>query len=309
MADLLNHLNTLQVVTGINCTKEMLKNVTSLTFLYDENWYPSNEAFTFPFVFFHMISCKETSASDVSEKRVILYETDSDIAMSTGVKKSVLSVISDNRVNRPRTYVCEVLIPFGDILTVIERVNAAATTVDSFIQSQAFQAAETGAEKLGFTSPSFNKAVAKSKKAMATVNAGLGMLKSSLRSVSDFSKVLKAIIPKTKGTLEDLNRGTGTYDYNVKSLYKMRDESSLCMFKNWNSWETKKVSIKNIIIDKKGTEDGYIRGTIELVEMPILTVAKKPIGSLVTARVATPLELAVQSAASSFIKFFQGEAK
>ena len=87
------------------------------------------------------------------KKRVILYETDIDIAMSTGVKKSVLSVISDNRVNRPRTYVCEVLIPFGDILTVIERLNAAATTVDSFIQSQAFQAAETGAEKLGFTSP------------------------------------------------------------------------------------------------------------------------------------------------------------
>ena len=272
----------LEVTTALHCTKKQLQSLSGLTFLVDENWAPSNEDFTLPIAFFHMLSCKEYMQSEVSEKRIILYQSEASQAevSKQPVKQSVLEVISDNRINRPKTYTCEVLIPYGDMSTMFNHSFSAMNNALTFL--------ETNTD-------------APTKKIKSTIQA----LYASLKTFSSFASLMLAFFPKEN--LQNLLgiAGSASFGFNSKSLEKMREESAFCLFKSWDSWDTKRVSIKNLTFDKRGTEDRFIRGTIELVETPIYTIGSKGLGAVKQMREPNALETALKTGITGFIEFYK----
>lgn len=54
----------------------------------------------------------------------------------------------------------------------------------------------------------------------------------------------------------------------------MARNRSVLKMKSWDSWDYKYVIIKNINITKDGINDDYFNATLEVQEVPILTVAK-----------------------------------
>lgn len=273
---------SLEVTTALHCTKKQLQGLSGITFLVDENWTPSNETYTLPIAFFHLVSCKENMPSEVSEKRIILYQSDAAevIADSLPVKQSVLEVIADNRINKPKTYTCDVIIPYGDLSKIF---NHSFSSMNS-----ALQFLETNTD-------------APIKKVKATIQA----LYASLKTVTSFSTLLLAFFPNQKMQNFLGLTGSASFGFNTRSLEKMRNESAFCLFKNWDSWETKRVSIKNLTFDKKGTEDSFIRGTLELVETPIYTISSLNKKAKSTLRPANELEKAIQEGISRLISFYK----
>lgn len=273
---------SLEVTTALHCTKKQLQGLSGITFLVDENWTPSNETYTLPIAFFHLVSCKENMPSEVSEKRIILYQSDAAevIADSLPVKQSVLEVIADNRINKPKTYTCDVIIPYGDLSKIF---NHSFSSMNS-----ALQFLETNTD-------------APIKKVKSTIQA----LYASLKTVTSFSTLLLAFFPNQKMQNFLGLTGSASFGFNTRSLEKMRNESAFCLFKNWDSWETKRVSIKNLTFDKKGTEDSFIRGTLELVETPIYTISSLNKAAKSTLRPANELEKAIQDGISGLISFYK----
>lgn len=270
---------SLEVTTALHCTKKQLQGLSGLTFLVDENWVPSNDEYTLPIAFFHMLSCKEHMQSEVSEKRIILYQSklEQGRASEAPVKQSVLEVIADNRINKPKTYTCEILIPYGDLNTIFNHTFSAMNNALTFL--------ETNAD--------------------APVKVTIQALYASLKTFTSILNLLLAFYPNQK--LENFLGLTGaaSFGFNSKSLEKMRNESAFCLFKSWDSWDTKRVSIKNLTFDKKGTEDMFIRGTLELVETPIYTIGAKGSGSLKKIRAPNALEQALKTGISGFIEFYK----
>lgn len=274
---------SLEVTTALHCTKKQLQGLSGLTFLVDENWAPSNDEYTLPIAFFHMISCKEHMQSEVSEKRIILYQSKLEQGRASGapVKQSVLEVIADNRINKPKTYTCEILIPYGDLSTIFNHTFSAMNNALTFLETN------TDVDTTRIKVP-------------------LQALYASIKTVSSFTSLLVSFFPK-----ESLSNflgltGSASFGFNSKSLEKMRNESSFCLFKSWDSWNTKRVSIKNLTFDKKGTEDRFIRGTLELVETPIYTISGISNTAKPKFRLPTALETALKNGILGFISFSKG---
>jgi hypothetical protein len=50
--------------------------------------------------------------------------------------------------------------------------------------------------------------------------------------------------------------------------------------KSWDSWDYKYVIIKDVSISKEGLEDNYFRASIDVQEVPVLTLGKASVGSV-----------------------------
>ena len=283
-----NAINNLTVATGLNCTKKQIKGISGLTFLVDESWFPSNTKYTLPIAFFHMLSCKETRQSDVSEKRIILYESDESMALDKEMynKGAVLSVMTDNRINKPKTYSCEILIPLGNVTTIFEQGYKAVGDVTNFVNT----VWEKG-----------NDDISKG------IRQGLDVAFITIRTVKDALNLVTALIPKAK--IPNVTHFEGAEGYNINSLDKMRDESSFCLFKSWDSWDMKRVSIKSLSTEKKATEDNFLRGTLELVETPIFTTRPIQSGGVKAVVVPSKLQEIIKKSTRSLVTYFSGDAK
>lgn len=284
---------SLHVTTALHCTKKLLQGLSGLTFLVDENWTPSNEMYTLPIAFFHLISCKENMPSEVSEKRIILYQSDAAEANieSLPVKQSVLEVIADNRINKPKTYTCDVIIPYGDLSKIFNHSFSAVNNALQFLETT----------ELSNITLKVDGVDSSLKEVQSTIQSLYG----STRTFISFFNLLHSFFP-WQGIQNFFSlTGATSFGFNTKSLEKMRNESAFCLFKNWDSWETKRVSIKNLTFDKKGTEDSFIRGTLELVETPIYTISSLNKAAKPTLRPANALEKALQGGISSFISFYK----
>ncbi len=275
---------SLEVTTALHCTKKQLQGLSGLTFLVDENWAPSNDEYTLPIAFFHMLSCKEHMQSEVSEKRIILYQSklEQGRASEAPVKPSVLEVIADNRINKPKTYTCEILIPYGDLSTIFDYTFSTMNNALTFLESN--------------TDSTITK----------SIKVTLQALYASLKTATNFTALLASFFP-TKEVSNFLGLiGSASFGFNSKSLEKMRNESAFCLFKSWDSWDTKRVSIKNLTFDKKGTEDRFIRGTLELVETPIYTISSLSTTAKPKFRTPNVLEKAIKNGVLGFISFTKG---
>ena len=281
-------INNLTVATGLNCTKKQIKGISGLTFLVDEDWFPSNTKYTLPIAFFHMISCKEARQSDVSEKRIILYDSDASKPMDnkTFNKGAVLSVMTDNRINKPKTYSCEILIPLGDVAVMFEKGYKAVGDVSSLIST-------FGGNK---------------KDSQSAIIQGLDVAFITLKTVKDAISLVSALFPIAKLGFIKNTVLSGAEGYNINSLDKMRDESSFCLFKSWDSWDMKRVSIKSLTTEKKPTEEGFLRGVLELVETPIFTTSVKSAYSEPAVRTPDIFQRAIRKATRGILSFYEGSS-
>lgn len=109
------------VRTKLLLSEESFSWWNNITYLYDRNWIPVAGELTLPFALFHIIGYQEIKTSDLSTKRVILY----DPVESEESESGVMQVISDNIVTKPMSYQIDVIAPFQIIgMNYLSRYNA-----------------------------------------------------------------------------------------------------------------------------------------------------------------------------------------
>ena len=255
-------VNDMKITTMIKFTNDVIKRVTGMTFLYDPNWSPYQTGYpgdSLPFAFFEVVKISENQHNEVSNRRILLYEEEKKSiqvssnniagiggAVGTGgnvsdsmIRPSVLQVVSDNVVVDPLQYKLEVLIPYGFITRLFGTIGEAIASVFAFFE--------------GGVQPS--------------TLAVSGALKMMVNYADKFMRVVDVFYP------------TVSASYNRNSLMAMARNRSVLKMKSWDSWDYKYVIIKDINISKEGMDDNYFRGSIDVQEVPVLTIGKEGVRS------------------------------
>lgn len=239
-------INDLKLATTIKMSKDSIKRINSMTFLFDPKHDINQIGYdgeTLPFAFFELVSVHEIQHNTVSNRRILLYESDAQAEarskQNTGsnnkfVSQSVLQVVSDNIVTDPLQWNMEILIPYGFMTKLFSSVGEAISAVTNFFEP----------------------------KATGTV---LSVTSRVAQAMDYTSRLAKTV---------DFFMGNSSSMYNRNSLMAMARNRSVLKMKSWDSWDYKYVIIKNINITKDGINDDYFNATLEVQEVPILTVAK-----------------------------------
>lgn len=237
-------VNDMKITTMVKFTNDVIKRVTGMTFLYDPNWSPYQTGYpgdSLPFAFFEVVKINEVQHNEVSNRRILLYEEDdnSKATSDSMIRQSVLQVVSDNVVVDPIQYKLEVLIPYGFITRLFGTVGEAIASV--------FALFEGGVQPSTF--------------------AISGALKMIVNYADKFMRIVDVFYPTTSAS------------YNRNSLMAMARNRSVLKMKSWDSWDYKYVIIKDINISKEGMDDNYFRGSIDLQEVPVLTIGREGVRS------------------------------
>ena len=262
MANIQN--SAITVATTIRFLKTQSDRYNRMTFLYDDNWTASNTSqSTLPVAFFEVIKQEEVITTEVSEKRVILYQSEAAATEEAiaGYKRGLVNVVSDNIVNKPKVYRLECLVPYGAITRLFSSTREVVDVITGFITataniSQAGRSAVSGI--------------------VATVRAATSAMNSLLFVAGNLDK-----LNRTRARTDVNTDVTGLFtvaDYNKASLEAMAQNRSRLRMKIWSGWDYKYVVVKSLVFSKVGQEQDYYRCSMEVVEMPVLSL-KEPKGS------------------------------
>ena len=233
---------SLRVVTALKFAEDTLRSISAMTFLYDPNWSAQQKGFngiTLPFAFFETVKDETSQQNDVSSKRIILYEPGANDATSANdFRASVLNVVADNIVSKPLVHKLTCLVPFGFVTKLFSNVTDMMESVNSVFNSVGL------AQSMSMRST-------------------LDIIQAAVTSAGNFVSLATTFAPHNNAA------------YNMNSLLAMARNRSILKFKSWESWDYKYVCISNLIFEKVGTEDNYMRCTMELQEMQILSVGVK----------------------------------
>lgn len=237
----------LTVITGIHFSKAVLRQINSITFIYDPTWNADDYTEpTLPACFFHLKKMNEIMTSEISQKQLLFYNSQK-VTDKTAVSGSVLNVVADNIVIKPKMYKLDVLIPYNNISLLSNVVQNTFGTVTMF------------KELCGSVD---------GKDFLSTVTPWLSLSQA-------YSNILKDIIQQFNNvnlTDDWLSGVMGTPDYNKKSLEAMWRSRKILKLKTWDNWTYKYVAIVDMDITKEGTDDGVYEATLTVQEMPIMTV-------------------------------------
>lgn len=237
-------------ITGIHCTKNVLTSINGITFLFDPNWEVGNsDVATFPVAFFHLKSFSEILESDISQKQMLFYNSGA-VANSKAVNGSLLNVVADNIVLKPKQYKLEVIIPYSDLTlslgnSVLNPYQWAG--IASFM-----------------TTKSDGTAVDKIASFVNLLTPSMALFKNLISSM--------LLIDFNTKNEDFVTRVMSTPDYNKNSLETMFNNRSILKLKLWTGWKYKYVALKSIEITKEADEDGVYHASITCQEVPILTV-------------------------------------
>lgn len=239
-------VDSVQIATTINYAKSSLKAINGMTFLLNNNWTindSSNSNPTLPVCFFDVLSMQEICDSDITTKKMIMFNSGKD----KDSQLPVIETIADNIKPNPKKYNMEILVPFGDnFSSVIKTMSAKAS----------FMA--------GYNSNFISSEI---ENVFSTISSATNIFGNALLALAE--TLFTTIIQKD---IIDFSYVTRSPSFNKTSLEAMWKNRSILKLKSWEDWEYKNVSIVNYTISKKGTEDDYYRATLVLQEMPILTV-------------------------------------
>ena len=246
------------IPTMIQTSADLLNYISSLTCVYDVQWVPEYGRITLPISMFQLTSIHEIGKTNVSTKRVILYEPQSKVSaveMSKIVRPSVLRAITDNAVRDPKAYNLEFVLPFSPIDRSMTQFMDMASSAMSIFSSL-----------LGLED--FNSAF----------NQYLGAgYQYSIAAIAKAANIL--------GQLPD----SGDMLYiNKNSLDSMWERTHLLCMKMWTGFDYKYVMITNLDISKKPLEDDVFRGSMQVQEMPVLCV-NRPDNAKVKNVLAVPI--------------------
>lgn len=241
--------DSLRFITSIRYDTSLMKALNNMTFFFDANW--EGDSKTLPMAFFYITNFTEVMTSEVSQKTMLFYNSGTSDPDST--KGGLLGVVADNIVNKPKKYKLDVIIP------------ASFTQIDKIYQFD-----------------SYTRNVIMSKQVTATKEDGL--LPMSLSAFSTLSSNLITMLLKsliTALTIEDtvstdiitnlLTLNTSNKD----SLTAMWGNRTILKMKVPNGWKFKYVAMEALNISKKGEDGDFFTGTIEVTELPIITVDKE----------------------------------
>lgn len=236
----------LQFITGIRFYKSALEQLNNVTFIYDPNWNINNSRTpTLPVCFFYVKSMHEVMSSEVSQKQMLFYNSDTK-GTEAQADAGILNVVADNIVIKPKTYKLDLIIPYSDLTLLNQSFVYNANTL-SFINATIFN------KDTNFIAWS------------TLVNSSVKFWKDlihTLMSVNheDYTTKISNIISQP--------------DFNKNSLELMWQMRRILKIKMWNSWTYKYVSIIDLDITKEGTENGVYEASMTVQEMPIVTLTK-----------------------------------
>jgi hypothetical protein len=242
--------NGIIIPTVLRIAADTLSYFTSMTCLYNKYWYAEQDRVTLPISTFHVKKITETWQNETSKKRVILYEpskqpTAQDLA--NPVREGVMQTIVDNIVKQPKTYSLEIIVPFQPIGRYITQGVRDVTEMITGILTW------------------FGNDPAASASLNGALAGALAVIK-TMGAVYDIA----AKLPDTQGVSF----------MNKNSLEAMAESGKVLTMKMWTGYDYKYVVITGLTLEKNPLEDDVYRGTLQVQELPVLTITKPKDGVL-----------------------------
>lgn len=246
--------NALNVITAVKYEADLINTINRMTFLFDPNWQAIGN--TLPICFFYVEDFKEVMESEISQKPLLFYNSQNG-ANKDAVAGGLLGMVADNIINKPKKYQMTVLVP---------------RTVDVYLRQNIFNRKVSFADLYQTDNNAFNvtmQSIDIISRATVDILAGLlkvmGLPSNYLWDLDVLD--LKSFINKALSASID--------DSNKQSLEAMWENRTILKMKYWNGWRFKYVAIESYIPSKKGTEDDFYEATLNVTEVPIMTVNKE----------------------------------
>ena len=242
---------TLQFITSIHCSKSLLRALNSMTFIYNPMWDISKaDAFTLPVAFFAVKSMSEIYTSEVSQKPMLFYNDGSsfDASASAG---SILNVVADNIIIKPKQYRLDCIVPYTYIHPLMGTHYINPQQLLSMLE---VSTSNVGSEGFSKTRNVINL--------MALSNPFLNV----------FNFIFRTLTLNVKDVESFFTSAFSSPDYNKASLEAMYKNRTILKMKTWEGWRYKYVVITNMEISKDGTEKDVYNASLTLQEVPILTL-------------------------------------
>jgi hypothetical protein len=235
------------IPTILQIAQDAVSYWTSMTCLYDPYWRET-EKVTLPVCMFHMTGFTETWANETSRKRVILHEEPKTMQqMGETMRRSAMETIVDNIVKNPKTYSVEAIVPF---LPIGRYVSSGVRGLTDTIT--------TITELAANGDPSTRDAIINTVEGIFSVFGGM------LKAGTD----LLGLIDLVDGI------GGSASTMNKNSLEAMADSGRVLCLKSWNGYDYKYVAITGMAIHKQPLEDDVFRASLQLQELPVLSVTE-----------------------------------
>jgi hypothetical protein len=235
----------LVIPTILQTSLDIINWFTSITCLYNKHWYAEEDRVTLPIVFFHVTGISEDWQVTTSKKRVLLYEPDEEIDVAEAanpVREGVMQTIVDNRVVEPKTYNLSVIVPAQPLgRRFTEGIKTATDMVFGMLDIMGGLAGK-----------------------VSGVSAARSILSLSLQGIGIVQHAVDI-----QGKLPGMD---GASYINKNSLEAMIESGLILTMKMWTGFDYKFVMITGGHIEKKPAEDDVFRGTLQLQEIPVLTI-------------------------------------
>lgn len=237
--------NLIKFITSIRYGKEKLRQLNSMTFLFDPNWNVNvSENVTLPISFFSVTKQDEIMNSEVSTKAMLFYDSDeeNDMNKNTGL----MNVVADNIIRKPKQYRLSILIPASNFcLPIGSALGSENVDITSFMLTD---------------SPYFVNGTVPN--IMIDVVKGL---------IFDFG--LSSAV-NVESLLSDI---TEVPMFNKNSLEAMWRYGTILKMKTWDNWNYKYVSIVDFQCSKEPLDDDVFTATLVVQEMPVMSITKSDI--------------------------------
>lgn len=245
----------LNVITTVKYDIDLINAINRMTFLFDPNWQGIGNSL--PISFFFVKSFKEVMETEVSKKSVLFYNSQAN-NNPDAVAGGLLGVISDNIINKPKKYQMEIIVP---------------RSLDVYLRQAIFN------KRVTFGDLFHNEFLAVTDSLYAMYSEVLFTLIKILNSqpLSTLAELgLKDFISESIAGVTD--------DTNKASLDAMWENRTILKMKYWNGWQFRYVAVENYIPSKIGEEDNVYTATLNLTEIPIMTIRNSTANPLVQPR-------------------------
>lgn len=239
----------LRFITGYRFATDFLKAVNHMTFFYNPLWeYNESTKGTLPVVFFHLKNIHEVMESEVQTKKVMFYNSQKETT-SDSASGSIINVIADNIVNKPKSYKLDVILPLSSATLLFNSSFYNSEQVSLVSDFMVRDLADEGTAEI------------------QKINI--------LPYITPYTTLLKAILSSLGAldvsTLYDFPKSIiETPTPNKNSLEYLWKSRTITKLKMWNGWKYKDVVITNVEVTKEPTEDGVEEATITCTEIPVM---------------------------------------
>ena len=233
------------IPTLLQISNDELRYWTSLTCIYDPHWEPVSGKVTLPVCMFNVTDIKQTFSTEVSKKRVILYEPQGEDKltakeMSNGMRENVMQTITDNAVKQPAVYAVEAVVPFQPV----------------------------------------GRYVADGVKHITDLVSGIAEIYGGKEFASVWDQIFGAVGDVFKLAQSASNfagqfaKMEGASYINMNSLEAMAESCRTVCMKMWTGYDYKYGIITGLTYHKKPLEDDVYRASFTLQEMPVLAITR-----------------------------------